>query len=108
VLCGAAQKLEPSLQAGAVGAILAFAAPAPTVCYEIYAAWKEGDFELARLKQTRIEKAATRVGSELGVPALKYGLDLNGYYGGMARLPFLPLTADLKTEVEMLLADIRN
>jgi 4-hydroxy-2-oxoglutarate aldolase len=38
VLIGAAQKLEPSLQAGAVGAILAFADAAPTACYEIYAA----------------------------------------------------------------------
>ena len=47
---GAAQKLHPSLDAGAVGAILAFACPAPTACYEIYAAWKEGDSDLARLK----------------------------------------------------------
>jgi hypothetical protein len=28
----------------------------PTACYEIYAAWKEGDQELARLKQERIAK----------------------------------------------------
>jgi 4-hydroxy-2-oxoglutarate aldolase len=33
---------------------------------------------------------------------------LNGYYGGSGRLPLLPLTADLKAEVERLLADIRN
>ena len=108
VLAGLAQKLEPSLQAGAVGAVLAFADVAPTACYEIYAAWKEGDAELARLKQERITRAAQRVGSELGIPGLKYGMDLNGYYGGPARLPFLPLTADLKHEVEELLADVRN
>jgi 4-hydroxy-2-oxoglutarate aldolase len=108
VLIGAAQKLEPSLQAGAVGAILAFADPAPTACYEIYAAWKEGDIQLARLKQERIARAAQRVGAELGVPGLKHGLDFNGYFGGSPRLPLLPLTADLKTEVEGLLADIRN
>ena len=107
VLVGAAHKLHPSLDAGAVGAILAFACPAPTACYEIYAAWKEGDAELARLKQERIAKAAQRVG-DLGVPGFKYGMDFNGYYGGPARLPFLPLTGDLKAEVERLLADIRN
>ena len=93
--------------AGAVGAILAFACPAPTACYEIYAAWKEGDAELARIKQERISKAAQRVG-DLGVPGFKYGMDLNGYYGGAARLPFLPLTADLKAQIEQLLSDIRN
>src|SRR6202163_581980 len=57
VLAGLAQKLEPLLQAGAVGAVLAFADVAPTACYEIYAAWKEGDAALARLKQERITNA---------------------------------------------------
>lgn len=108
VLVGAAHKLQVSLDAGAVGAILAFACPAPTACYEIYAAWKEGDAELARLKQERISRAAQRVGSELGIPGLKYAMDFNGYYGGPARLPFLPLTAALKQEVEQLITDIRN
>ena len=107
VLVGAAHKLHASLDVGAVGAILAFACPAPTACYEIYAGWKEGDAELARIKQERIAKAAQRVG-DLGVPGFKYGMDLNGYYGGPARLPFLPLTAELKSEIEQLLADIRN
>jgi 4-hydroxy-2-oxoglutarate aldolase len=108
VLVGAAQKLHPSLDAGAVGAILAFACPSPTACYEIYAAWKEGDADLARLKQERIAKAAQRVVGDLGVPGVKHGLDFNGYYGGPSRLPFLPLTADLKAEIEHLLADVRN
>src|SRR5271156_4165216 len=108
VLVGAAQKLHLSLEAGAVGAILAFACPAPTACYEIYAAWKEGDADLARLKQERIAKAAQRVGGELGVSGLKHGMDLNGSYGGPARLPLLPLTGELKGEVERLLADVRN
>jgi 4-hydroxy-2-oxoglutarate aldolase len=108
VLVGAAEKLEPSLQAGAVGAILAFADAAPTACYEIYAAWKEGNIELARLKQERIAKAAQRVTGELGIPGMKHALDFNGYFGGPVRLPLLPLTADLKAEVEQLMADIRN
>src|SRR5579862_365633 len=108
VLVGAAHKLQPSLDAGAVGAILAFGCAAPTACYEIYAAWKEGDAELASMKQERIANAAVRVGGDLGIPGIKYAMDFNGYYGGPARLPFLPLTADLKAEVERVLADIRN
>jgi 4-hydroxy-2-oxoglutarate aldolase len=108
ILVGAAHKLEPSLEAGGVGAILAFADAAPTACYEIYAAWKEGDNELARLKQDRIAKPAQRVVSELGVPGLKYAMDFNGYFGGPVRLPFLPITADLKAEVEQLMSDIRT
>jgi dihydrodipicolinate synthase/N-acetylneuraminate lyase len=108
VLVGAAHKLESSLQVGAVGAILAFAVAAPTACYEIYAAWKEGDFDLVRLKQERIAKAGERVVGSLSIPGAKYAMDLNGYFGGPVRLPLLPLTSDLKAEVEELLADIRN
>jgi len=108
ILAGAAHKLHPALDAGAVGAVLAFADPAPTACYEIYAAWKEGDAELARVKQERIAQASVRVGSQLGISALKYAMDLNGYYGGPGRLPLLPLTAGQKTEVEELMSDIRN
>jgi 4-hydroxy-2-oxoglutarate aldolase len=108
VLVGAAHKLHPSLDAGSVGAILAFACLAPTACYEIYAAWKEGDAELARLKQERIALAAQRVGGDLGIPGLKHGIDYNGYFGGPSRLPLLPLTADARAEIESLLADIRN
>jgi dihydrodipicolinate synthase/N-acetylneuraminate lyase len=108
VLVGAADKLHASLEARAVGAILAFACLAPTSCYEIYAAWKEGDAELATLKQERIARAAQRVVGELGIPGVKHGMDLNGYFGGTARLPFLPLTGEVKGEVEQLLADVRN
>ena len=108
VLVGAAQKLAPSLDAGAIGAILAFADCAPTACYEIYAAWKEGDIDLAREKQARIAKAAVRIVGELSIPAVKYAMDFNGMYGGPPRLPLLPLTADKKAEVEQLLARTRN
>jgi 4-hydroxy-2-oxoglutarate aldolase len=107
VLVGAAQKLHPALDAGAVGGILAFACLAPTSCYEIYAAWKEGDAELARLKQERIAIAAQRMG-ELGIPGVKYGMDFNGYFGGPARQPLLPLTGAVREEIERLLADVRN
>ncbi len=108
VLVGAAHKLQSSLDAGAVGGILAFACPAPTACYEIYTAWKEGDHELADTKQERIANASQRVVGEFGIPGVKYAMDFNGYYGGSARLPLLPLTTEMKNEVERLMAGIRN
>jgi 4-hydroxy-2-oxoglutarate aldolase len=108
VLAGTAQKLFPSLEAGAVGAVLAFAACAPTACFEIYTAWKERDPELAQEKQQRIVQAAQKVVGELGISGVKYALDLNGYYGGHPRMPLLPLTADQKAEVERYMENIRN
>jgi 4-hydroxy-2-oxoglutarate aldolase len=108
VMVGAAHQLESSLGLGAAGAILAFACPAPTACYEIYAALKDGDTALAREKQERLKLAAQRVVGDLGVPGVKYSMDLNGYYGGPSRLPFLPLSGEQKAEIEKLMAGIKS
>ena len=108
VLVGAAHKLQPSLDAGAVGAILAFACCAPTACFEIYTAWKERNDAVAQEKQQRIVEAATKVVAEMSIPGVKYAMDLNGYYGGPVRLPLLPLDAEQKREAERLMAGIKN
>jgi len=108
VLVGAAHTLLDSLMAGASGGVLGFAAPAPTICFEIHAAWKDNDLELARSKQLGLTPATKRVVSEMGIPAIKYAMDLNGYYGGLPRLPLLPPTAAQKKEVEALMAFFQN
>src|SRR5947209_4997853 len=108
ILVGAAQTLLASLQAGASGGVLGFASPAPTICFEIYSAFRDNDIELARTKQDSIVTATRRIVSELGIPAVKYAMDLNGYYGGLPRLPLAPLTAAQKSEVEALMAAFRN
>lgn len=108
VLVGAAQTLMDSLQVGASGGVLAFAAPAPTICFEIYAAWRDNDLELAQGKQQAIVAAARKVVSEMGIPAVKYAMDLNGYYGGFPRLPLLPLSAVQKAEIEGRMALFKN
>jgi 4-hydroxy-2-oxoglutarate aldolase len=108
VLVGAAHTLLDSLQAGASGAVLAIASPAPTICFEIYAAWRDNDLDLARSKQEALGPVSRRVVSEMGIPAVKYAMDLNGYYGGPPRLPLLPLTAAQKTEIAAQMAGFRN
>jgi dihydrodipicolinate synthase/N-acetylneuraminate lyase len=108
VLVGAAHTLLDSLLAGASGGVLGFAAPAPTICFEIHAAFKDNDIDLARSKQLALTPATKRVVSELGIPAIKYAMDLNGYYGGLPRLPLLPLSAAQKSEIEGLMTPFRN
>jgi len=108
VLVGAAHTLLDSLLAGASGGVLAFAGPAPTICFEVYAAWRDNDLELSRSKQEALASAARKIVSELGIPAIKYAMDLNGYYGGPPRLPLLPLTAAQKAEVEAAMAKFPN
>jgi dihydrodipicolinate synthase/N-acetylneuraminate lyase len=95
------------LEAGAAGAMPALSACAPQACYEVYAAFKDGDPALAREKEHRL-LAADALLAELGVAAIKYGCDLNGYYGGAPRLPRLPLTAAARAQVESVLAGLKN
>jgi 4-hydroxy-2-oxoglutarate aldolase len=108
VLVGAAHTLLDSLQACADGGVLGFAAPAPTICFEIYAAFKDNDLDLSRAKQSALAPATKRVVSEMGIPAIKYAMDLNGYYGGLPRLPLLPLSAAQKAEIEAQMSGFRN
>jgi dihydrodipicolinate synthase/N-acetylneuraminate lyase len=108
VMVGAAHQLLESLDAGAVGAILAFACCAPTACFEIYAAYKENAREIAREKQDRIIEPVKKVVGQLSVAGVKYAMDLNGYYGGNPRLPILPLTGEQKADVERLMTKIKN
>ena len=108
VMVGAAHQLLESLDAGAVGAIVAFACPAPTACFEIYAACKENAREIALEKQQRIVEPAKTIVSKLSVAGVKYAMDLNGYYGGNPRLPILPLTGEQKADVERLMENIKS
>ena len=108
VLCGSAQTLLPSLDAGATGGVLAMSSFAPQATTEIYMAWKDRDAKLAEEKQERIQRAGDLICGRLGIPGVKYACDLNGYYGGSPRLPLLPLTAAQRDEVERSLHNIRQ
>jgi dihydrodipicolinate synthase/N-acetylneuraminate lyase len=108
VLTGAAGGLVRCLEAGAAGAVLGSAAFAPQACQEVYLAWKDHDLRLANEKEIRIAGPSTRIAGELGMSGIKYACDFNGYYGGHPRAPLLPASGSERTEIEQLLAGIRN
>jgi len=108
VLSGSGSTFLDALEAGATGAILAFAAFAPQACQETYLAWKDHDPTLAKEKQERIAQADRRIVGEMGIAGIKYACDFNGYFGGRARRPLLALTAEMKSEIEAMLAETRN
>jgi dihydrodipicolinate synthase/N-acetylneuraminate lyase len=108
VLVGSSGTLLGALEAGASGAILAMAVFAPQACQEVYLAWKDHDLKLAREKQERLAEPSRRIVGQLGIAGVKYACDFNGYYGGRPRAPLLPLTAQEKTEIEGMLAGVRN
>jgi dihydrodipicolinate synthase/N-acetylneuraminate lyase len=108
MLAGSTAGMLEGLRAGVVGAMPAFAASAPQACYEVLAAWKDGDQRLAEEKQALLQDVAERVEEKLGVAGIKFGCDLNGYFGGRPRLPLLPLTGEERAEIEALMRGLRN
>jgi 4-hydroxy-2-oxoglutarate aldolase len=108
ILTSNTAEMLDGLQAGAVGAMPGFAACAPQACYEVLAAWKDGDNGLALEKQARLQAAVARVEGALGVPGIRFGCDLNGYFGGRPRLPLLPPSGEERAEIEALMHGIRH
>jgi dihydrodipicolinate synthase/N-acetylneuraminate lyase len=106
VLTGITQSILEALRAGAVGAAPAFAAAAPQACYEVLAAWKDDDQPLAEEKQSRLCAAALLTEESPG--GLKFACDLNGYFGGLPRLPLLQPTGDQRAAIEQIMKPIRN
>jgi 4-hydroxy-2-oxoglutarate aldolase len=104
---GKAEGLVSLLDAGVAGAMLRLAASAPQACYEAFAAFKDGDPALSSEKEHRLLEADALMGA-LGIAGIKYGCDLNGYYGGSPRLPRLPLDAAARVKVERVLVGLRN
>ncbi|MGD0798622.1 MAG: dihydrodipicolinate synthase family protein [Acidobacteriaceae bacterium] len=100
--------LAAALRAGASGIAPALSAAAPQACYEVYAAWKDSDLPLAEEKQARLIAAAQLAEGILGPGGLKFACDLNGYFGGVPRLPHLPPTGEQRAALEHLMRDLRN
>jgi len=108
ILTASSAQMLAGLRAGTTGLLPGFAACAPQACYEVYAAWKDDDQPLAEEKQARVAPAIAKVEVELGVPGVRYGSELTGYFGGRPRLPLLPLTEAQKSDVEAVMDGIRN
>lgn len=99
VLCGTASSLWESLQAGAHGAVLPFAAAAPYAAIAIWEAFRTREEEAGLDWQQRIAHPSVLVTDVYGVAGLKHALDLNGYYGGPPRLPLTPVTPEARAEI---------
>ncbi len=100
ILSGSGVTFGGALEAGATGAILAVANAIPYACQTVWEAFRMRQQEAARDWQQRILIPAKLIPAKYGVAGLKYAMELNGYYGGLPRLPLLPPSAEVRTEIE--------
>ena len=107
VLAGSMDILYPSLEQGAVGAILAFANAAPFLCLSLEEAVRTREYEAARELHERASTAAG-VAARYGIAGLKYTMDLQGYYGGPPRLPLMTVGSEAKRQIEDAFHEIQS
>jgi len=108
VLAGTESQVWESLKAGANGAALAFASAAPYATIAIWEAFRTREEEAGLDWQGRISHPSILVTDMYGVPGLKHAMDLNGYYGGPPRLPFVPVSLDARREIEEAFRDLKG
>ena len=108
ILNGSAPNLAASLRAGAVGAVLAYAAAAPFSCLTIAEAMLKREYDAAADWQNRIREAALLVTVKYGIPGLKFAMDFNGFYGGPPRLPLIPVNRAAQLEIETAFHNLRG
>jgi 4-hydroxy-tetrahydrodipicolinate synthase len=106
VLAGSALIMLDAFQAGAAGAVLGPANYIPDLCLEIYKLYGQGNLDAARALQQRIIPLVQEVNVRLGIPGIKYALDLCGYTGGKPRSPLQPLRHAEKRKVAAALAGV--
>ncbi len=103
-----AGRLWSSLNAGASGAILAFANAAPYAAIAIWEAYRTREEEAGRDWQARVAGPAAFVEGADGIPLLKHVMDVNGYYGGPPRLPLTVPTPETRRQAEEAFQDLRG
>jgi 4-hydroxy-2-oxoglutarate aldolase len=108
ILAGNEGQMLESLQSGANGAVLAFASAAPYAAIAIWEAFRTREEEAGIDWQGRIAHPSILVTDLYGVPGLKHAMDLNGYYGGVPRLPFAVVGPDAKAEIEDAFRDLKG
>jgi 4-hydroxy-2-oxoglutarate aldolase len=105
VMLDSAAGLWPALKSGAPAVVLGFASAAPYAAVAVWEAFRTREEEAGLDWSARIAGPSELVGH---IGALKYAIDLNGYYGGLPRLPGSPASKATKTEVEAAFRDLKG
>ncbi|MEM7414384.1 MAG: dihydrodipicolinate synthase family protein [Gemmatimonadota bacterium] len=103
VLVGSGALLQPAMQAGATGGIVAVGLLAVKEATEIATAFSEGRHDEAAAIQARIAPVHQQIVGGMGVPGVKAALDHLGYVGGPVRPPLSDAPSERRDEVRGIL-----
>jgi 4-hydroxy-2-oxoglutarate aldolase len=103
VVSGSANFFYPSLAIGVTGGILALANVAPDQSVEMFRLFSAGEIDKGRELHLRTLPVNLAITSRFGISGLKAALDMVGFYGGLPRLPLLPLDNERREELQSIL-----
>lgn len=104
VLTGSASGFLGALAVGAVGGVMALANIAASQLDLMLANFKRGLLSEAASIQRRLIPANIALTAQFGIPGLKAGMDMLGYYGGPVRSPLIPLSDAEKDDLRVILS----
>ncbi len=105
-LTGSGSVLYSALELGATGAILALANVVPELCAQLYELFQSRQKEEALKLQYKLIPLNRALTQTYGIPAVKYVLDLQGFYGGPCRTPLLPLDETARQRIDQYLKEL--
>jgi 4-hydroxy-2-oxoglutarate aldolase len=100
VMPGSANFFVNGLIMGAPGGVISLANVFPEITCQLYDLTVNRQYEEAFKLNERVIQLNKSVSGTGGVAAVKYAMDLAGLYGGLPRLPLLPLGDDVKKKIE--------
>jgi 4-hydroxy-2-oxoglutarate aldolase len=99
VMPGSASFFVNGLIMGAPGGVISLANVFPEITCQLYDLTVSKRYEEAFKLNERVIQLNKSVSGTGGVAAVKYAMDLAGLYGGLPRLPLLPLGEDVKKKI---------
>jgi len=100
VMPGSANFFVNGIIMGAPGGVISLANVFPEITCKLYDLTVGKQYEEAFKLNERVIQLNKAVSGTGGVAAVKYAMDLAGLYGGLPRLPLLPLGDDVKKKIE--------
>jgi 4-hydroxy-2-oxoglutarate aldolase len=100
VMPGSANFFVNGLIMGAPGGVISLANVFPEITCKLYDLAVSKKYEETFKLNERVIQLNKSVSGTGGVAAVKYAMDLAGLYGGLPRLPLLPLGDDVKKKIE--------
>jgi len=103
ILVGTASGWLPALEIGITGGILALANCCGTECAQVKELFEAGKLKEAGELNSRLLPVNKAVTATYGVAGLKYACERRGFESGTVRSPLLPLNADQKSDLDVVL-----